>query len=143
MMLLLTGTYNPNYKVVAGQLRRMGATTHCIVCGLPNVRGVLTFAHIHDEDLHLSPGRNPDGVFCLCWNHHHAVYDQHRISTAELIEREQIWIEHPERRPSPHPRDIEFMQRPSSGCVWTENRRRQRVVADDRVQVRQPTLFGH
>jgi hypothetical protein len=46
------------------QLRRRGATDACIVCGMPALPGVLTFAHIHLRDLHLSPHNDPTRVFC-------------------------------------------------------------------------------
>jgi hypothetical protein len=58
------------------ELRRKGATTHCIVCGIPDLTGVLTFAHIHIQDLTLSPDGNPSRVFRLCWHQHHGCYDQ-------------------------------------------------------------------
>jgi hypothetical protein len=84
---------SPIYERVGNELRRIGATTNCIVCGLPASPGLLTFAHINMRDLHLSPRRDPTRVFCLCWNHHHGCYDQGYISTMELLEAELVWIE--------------------------------------------------
>jgi hypothetical protein len=34
-----------------GQLRRLGATSACIVCGMPGLPGVLTFAHIYERHI--------------------------------------------------------------------------------------------
>jgi hypothetical protein len=108
------------------QLRRIGATDHCIVCGMPALPGVTAFAHIHMRDLHLSPCRDPTRVFCLCWHHHHGCYDQGYISTLELLRAEETWIEN-RRRPKPHQRDIAMMKRINDGdivrrCAWTEKR---------------------
>jgi hypothetical protein len=114
------------YKRVRKQLRRVGATENCIVCGMPDLPGVLSFAHIHMRCLDLSPCRDPTRVFCLCWHHHHGCYDQGYISTRELLEAELVWIEN-KKRPEPHLRDIALMQRVFSGevrrvCVWTERK---------------------
>jgi hypothetical protein len=110
----------------SSQLRRVGATNNCIVCGMPALPGVLALGHIHIRDLHLSVPRDATRVFCLCWHHHHGCYDQGYISTAELLKAEEIWIEN-KRRPKPHPRDLALMKRVSDGkvfrrCVWTEKR---------------------
>jgi hypothetical protein len=72
--------------------------------------GVLTFAHIHIQDLALLPVSDASRVFCLCWHHHHGCYDQGYISTLELLQAEEIWIQN-RRRPKPHPRDIAMMRR--------------------------------
>jgi hypothetical protein len=108
------------------ELQRVGATDGCIVCGLPPLPGVLTFAHIHMRDLHLSPGNDPTRVFSLCWHHHHGCYDQGYISTFELLEAEEVWLEN-RRRPKPHRREIELMRRVTAGevdrnCVWAQRR---------------------
>jgi hypothetical protein len=108
------------------QLRRIGATDHCIVCGMPALPGVTAFARIHMRDLHLSPRQDATRVFHLCWHHHHGCYDQGYISTLELLRAEEIWIEN-QRRPKPHPRDVALMKRMKSGvidrrCVWTKRR---------------------
>jgi hypothetical protein len=92
------------------ELQRAGATAHCIVCGIPDLPGVLTFAHIHIQDLALLPVSDASRVFCLCWHHHHGCYDQGYISTLELLQAEEIWIQN-RRRPKPHPRDIAMMRR--------------------------------
>jgi hypothetical protein len=110
------------YKIVNKQLRRVGATDNCIVCGMPAWPGVVAFAHIHMRDLDLSPRKDPTRVFCLCWHHHHGCYDQGYISTRELLEAEIVWIEN-KQRPKPHPRDINLMRRVETGevrrfCVW-------------------------
>jgi hypothetical protein len=81
------------------QLRRIGATDHCIVCGMPALPGVAAFAHIHMRDLVLSPAGDPTRVFCLRWHHHHGCYDQGYISTMKLLQAEAIWIEN-KRRPN-------------------------------------------
>lgn len=122
----------PRYEIVRGQLRRIGATDHCIVCGLPDHGGVLAFAHIHSKDLHFSPRNDPTRVFRLCWHHHHGCYDQNYISTLELLEAEAVWIANKDR-PTPHPRDIELMRRVAEGevvrdCYWNEPRRTRRSV---------------
>jgi hypothetical protein len=114
------------------QLRRLGATDHCIICGMPALPGVTAFAHIHMRDLHLSPQQDPTRVFRLCWHHHHGCYDQGYISTLELLRAEEIWIE-TQRRPRPHPRDVAMMKRIMDGevvrrCVWTERRVARREV---------------
>jgi hypothetical protein len=44
------------------QLRRIGATDHCVVCGMPALPGVAAFAHIHMRDLTLSPAGDPSRV---------------------------------------------------------------------------------
>jgi hypothetical protein len=93
---------------------------------MPELPGVLTFAHIHQRDLHLSPRNDPTRVFCLCWHHHHGGYDQGYISTIELLRAEEIWLQN-KRRPQPHPRDVALMKRVKNGevarqCVWTERR---------------------
>jgi hypothetical protein len=108
------------------ELRRIGAIDACIICGMPNLPGAVTFAHIHTRDLAFLPNRDPTRVFCLCWQHHHAGYDQGYISTVELLEAEDVWIAN-ERRPTPHPRDIALMKRVEAGevrrcCVWSEKR---------------------
>jgi len=120
----------PMYRRVpvnrGSQLRRVGATEACIVCGMPRLPGVTAFAHIHMRDLHLSPCNDATRVFCLCWQHHHGCYDQGYISTVELLRAEAIWIEN-KRRPKPHSRDIALMKGVKAGerlrhCVWTEER---------------------
>jgi hypothetical protein len=116
----------PMYERVKKQLRRIGATDNCIVCGMPAWPGVLSFAHIHMRDLDLSPRKDPTRVFCLCWHHHHGCYDQGYISTSELLEAEMVWIENGQR-PEPHPRDVALMQRVAAGevphiCIWNEER---------------------
>jgi hypothetical protein len=45
---------------------------------------------------------------------------------------EEIWIEN-QRRPKPHPRDVDLMKRVKAGvvdrrCVWTERRVARRAV---------------
>jgi hypothetical protein len=129
------------------QLRRLGATGACIVCGMPGLPGVLTFAHIHLRDLQLSPRNDPTRVFCLCWQHHHGGYDQGYISTIELLWAEEIWIQN-KRRPKPHPRDIALMKRVVNGevvrqCAWTERRgaRRADTNLDFSSQAHQVSLF--
>ena len=67
------------------QLRRIGATDNCVVCGMPALPGVTAFAHIDMRDLHLSPCNDPTRVFRLCWHHHHGCYDQGYIATIELL----------------------------------------------------------
>jgi hypothetical protein len=74
------------------ELFRLGATSHCIVCGMPDIPGVLSFAHIHRRDTHLSPYGDERRVFRLCWGHHHGGYDQNWISTEELLEAEAVWF---------------------------------------------------
>jgi hypothetical protein len=54
------------------QLRRIGATEACIVCGMPGLPGVTAFAHIHIRDQHLSPCNDATRVFCLCWHCRHS-----------------------------------------------------------------------
>ena len=71
---------------------RLGATSHCIVCGVPDLPGVLSAAHIHRRDSHLPPHGDERQVFRLCWGHHHGDHDQNWISTEELIEAEVIWL---------------------------------------------------
>jgi hypothetical protein len=129
------------------QLRRIGAVDNCIVCGMPALPGVATFAHIHARDLHLSPRNDPSRVFCLCWHHHHGCYDQGYISTMELLQAEEIWIQN-KRRPQPHPRDVALMKRVEDGevvrqCAWTERRDSRRRVAnlDFSPQAHQVSLF--
>jgi hypothetical protein len=125
------------------QLRRIGATDHCIVCGLPALPGVTAIGHIHIRDLHLSPHQDATRVFCLCWHHHHGCYDQGYISILELLRAEEIWIEN-KRRPKPHPRDVALMERVKAGvvdrhCVWTERRvARYAVVNPDSSIVSRP-----
>jgi hypothetical protein len=121
------------------QLRRIGATDHCIVCGMPALPGVTAFARIHMRDLHLSPRQDATRVFHLCWHHHHGCYDQGYISTLELLRAEEIWIEN-QRRPKPHPRDVALMKLVKAGvvdrhCVWTERR-----VARKAVVSREPSI---
>jgi hypothetical protein len=114
-------------RVSAGrgsQLRRVGATNNCVVCGMPTLPGVLAFGHIRIRDLHLSVPRDATRVFCLCWHRHHGCYDQSYISTAEPLKAEEIWIEN-QRRPKPHSRDVALMKRVKAGGVdrhrvWTE-----------------------
>ena len=135
---------SPIYERVRGQLRRVGATDHCIVCGIPDRRSVLAFAHIHSDDLHLSPCKDPTRVFRLCWHHHHGCYDQSYISTEELLKAEAVWIEN-ENRPKPHPRDIEMMRRVGAGevlrkCYWNEPKRTLRAVFEPGPCLRQPFL---
>ena len=129
------------------QLRRIGATDNCILCGIPALPGVVAFAHIHMRDLELSPAMDPTRVFCLCWHHHHGCSDQGYISTIELLEAEAIWIEG-KRRPKPHARDTILMKRVQGGtvvrhCVWTEKRAERRPTFDP-VPIRavQAYLFG-
>jgi hypothetical protein len=129
------------------QLRRIGASDNCIICGIPALPGVAAFAHIHMRDLDLSPSGDPTRVFCLCWHHHHGCYDQGYISTMELLEAEAIWIEG-KRRPKPHPRDAILMKRVKDGavvrqCVLTEKRAKRRPTFDP-VPIRavQAYLFG-
>jgi hypothetical protein len=130
-----------------GQLRRLGATDAGIVCGMPGLPGVLTFAHIHARDLHLSPRNDPSRVFCLCWHHHHGCYDQGYLSTIELLRGEEIRIAN--KRPAePHPRDVALMKRVENGelvrqCAWTERRDGRRAVAnsDFSQQAWQESLF--
>jgi hypothetical protein len=60
----------------------------------------------------------------LCWRHHHGCYDQAYISTAELLQAEDVWIAN-KLRPKPHRRDIAMMKRVRDGgmirhCIWTE-----------------------
>jgi len=118
------------------QLRRLGATDHCIFCGIPALPGVTAFAQIHRRDLRLSPRWDATRVFCLCWHHHHGCYDQGYISTLGLLRAEEIWIEN-QRRPKPHIRDIALMKRVKSGaidrrCAWTERRvARQAIFSRD------------
>ena len=86
----------------------------------------LTFAHIHQCDSPSSPRNDPTRVSCLCWHHHHGYYDQGYISTMELRQAEEIWIQN-KRRPKPHPRDVALMKRVAKGEVvrqfaWTERR---------------------
>src|SRR4051812_44937715 len=69
MFELRTGSHAP-------ELRRVGATSHCIICGMPDVPGVLSFAHIHRRDAGFSPHGDERRVFRLCWHHHHGGYDQ-------------------------------------------------------------------
>jgi hypothetical protein len=116
------------------QLRRIRATDHCIVCGMPALPGVTAFAHIHMRDLHLSPHQDATRVLRLCWHHHHGCYDQGYISTLELLRAEEIWIEN-RRRPKSHPRDIALMKQIRNGgvrrnCVWTERRVARRAVVN-------------
>jgi hypothetical protein len=66
--------------------------------------------------------QDPHRVFCTCWIHHHGFYAHYQLTTEELLEAERVWIEAPNRRPQPHPRDIELMQRESLGCEWTGKR---------------------
>jgi hypothetical protein len=59
-------------------------------------------------------------------------YDLCYISTLELLRAEEIWIEN-QRRPKPHPRDVDLMKRVKAGvvdrrCVWTERRVARRAV---------------
>jgi hypothetical protein len=110
------------FKRVKDQLRRIGATDACIWCGMPDVGGTLTWAHIHPKDRALASEGDLARVFRLCWQHHHGAYDQGYISTAELIAAEDRWIAG--SRPQPHPRDIELMRRVAGGsiqrdCRWT------------------------
>jgi len=95
-----------------------GASTHCVYCG----RRPVTFAHIHEEDLHSSPNRDWRRVFCLCGHHHNGCYAQYTLSTEELLEAERFWIEQPSRRPKPDERDSELMRRESLGCEWSGKR---------------------
>jgi hypothetical protein len=93
------------------KLFRRGATSHCIICGMPDVPGALSFAHIHRRDSHLSP---------------HGDYDQNWISTEELLEPEAVWFTDTPR-PKPHRQDIAFMQRAAAGgrqhiCARKERR---------------------
>jgi len=81
---------SPMYERVKHHLRRVGTTNHCIVCGMPDLPAVLAFAHIHFDDLHLSPRNDPTRVFRLCWHHHHGCYDQGYISTVELLETRRL-----------------------------------------------------
>lgn len=99
-------------------LRRIGATDHCIVCGILDLPGVLAFAHIHIHDLALSPDGDPSRVF----------------STVVLLQAEDVWIQN-RRRPKPHPRDIAMMKRVKDGdavrqCVWNEKRVNRRAVVN-------------
>jgi hypothetical protein len=122
----------PMYERVRGkrgsrELRRSGASEACICCGLPDIPGSLTFAHIHSHDAQLSPRKDPTRVFCLCWTHHHGFYDQGYISTLKLLELERIWIEEPRRRPKPHPRDVEVAQKVTArklrrNCIWNQKK---------------------
>ena len=130
-----------------GQLRRLGVTDACIVCGMPALPGVATSAHIHARDLHLSPRNDPSGVFCLVWHHHHGGYDQGYISTMELLQAEEIWTQN-KRRPQPHPHDVALMKRAENGevvrqCAWTERRDPRRAVAnsDSSPQAYQGSFF--
>lgn len=100
------------------QLCRKGATEACIWCGIWHP-GWLTWAHIHKEDLLLSPDRLPHRVFRLCWLHSHGAYGHYQLTTAELRAAEEIWINNPSGRPQPDPRDIALMQRVSPGVEWS------------------------
>jgi hypothetical protein len=124
------------FVIKDGQLRRVGATTHCVGCGLPPPW--LNFAHIHEQDLHLSDG-DPCRVFRLCWNHHHGAYAYYQISTRELLECERIWIEEPEHRPQPHPRDNELVQRL---CRLRAHRQGATSFAEDGDQCTAPRRSG-
>ena len=141
----------PMYMRASGtrgtELRRVGATTHCIVCGLQGAGGVLAYAHIHMRDLHLSPEGDEQRVFRLCWHHHHGCYDQGYLSTTELLRAEAIWIGNKDR-PTPHARDVILMKRAMTGevvrhCVWTEKRvdRRATFNLDRFAQAIQIDLF--
>jgi uncharacterized protein Usg len=81
-------TNTRKYARVSGnrgqELRRVDATEACIVCGMPDLPGVLTFAHIHMRDLHLAPDYDPRRVFYLYWHHHHGCYDLNRIHATLL-----------------------------------------------------------
>lgn len=114
------------------KLRRAGATEACIICGIPALPSLVTFAHIHGRDLDLSPSRDPTRVFCLCWQHHHGCYDQGYISTEELLQAEEAQVAK-KRRPKPHTGDLAFIQRINDGAVtrhsvWNEKRIEPRPV---------------
>ena len=57
---------------------------------MPDIPGVLLFAHIHRRDTHLSPYGDERRVLRLCWGHHHGGYDQNWIPTVELLEAEAV-----------------------------------------------------
>ena len=105
------------YRLVRGRLQRVGAVEACIFCGMPNLPGTLTWAHIHERDLALAPGSDRRRVFRLCWQHHHGGYDQGYLTTPELLGAEEAWIADPANRPRPHPRDIALMRRVAAGEV--------------------------
>jgi hypothetical protein len=133
-------------RVGSQQLRRVGATDHCIICGIPGLPGVVAFAHIHMRDLHLSPKSDPTRVFCLCWLHHHGCYDQGYISTIELLEAEAVWVANKER-PQPHARDSQLMQKVAAGivtrhCVWTESKIQRIPTFDPGLEVEECRLPG-
>jgi hypothetical protein len=100
------------------QLCRDGATEACIWCGISHPRW-LTWAHIHKEDLLLSPDQDWRRVFRLCWRESHGAYAHYQLTTKELLAAEEVWINNPSKRPQPHQRDIELMQREILGCEWT------------------------
>src|SRR3954452_24592529 len=60
---------NPMYELRSGshgpELRRIGATSNCIICGMPNVPGALSFAHVHRRDAGFSPRGDERRVFRL------------------------------------------------------------------------------
>jgi hypothetical protein len=71
-------------------------------------------------------------VFCLCWQHHHGLYDQGYVSTDLLLQAEQVWLEN-KGRPKPHARDTDFIQRINDGAVirhsvWTDKRIERRPI---------------
>jgi len=120
-------TMRRKYRLKGRYLCRVGADDACICCGMPDLPGFLTHAHIHPRprDLRLSPDGSKKRAFRLCWFHHHGWYDQDYISTKELIEKEDAWIAG--RRPKPHLRDRALAQDVKAGrlkrdCRWTWRR---------------------
>jgi hypothetical protein len=126
---------------------RIGAVDNRIVYGMPALPGVATFAHIHARGLHLSPRNDTSRVFCLCWHHHQGCCDRGYISTMELLQVEEIWIQN-KRRSQPHPRDVALMKRAENGevvrqCAGMERWDARRPVANLNFspQTHQVSLF--
>ena len=84
------------------QLCRDGATEACIWCGISHPRW-LTWAHIHKEDLLLSPDQDWRRVFRLCWRESHGAYAHYQLTTKELLAAEEVWINNPSKRPQTAP----------------------------------------
>ena len=56
------------------ELSRLGTTSNCIIYGMPDASGVLSFARIHRHDGYLSLHADVRRVFSLCWSYYHGGY---------------------------------------------------------------------
>ena len=100
--------------VGGSQLRRIGATSDCIVCGMPEAAKCRRVrAHSYTRSRHVAGGGSHPRLLTVLaspsWG-----YDQDYFFTMELLQAEFIWIEK-KKRPKPHRSDIDPTRRVSQG----------------------------